>query len=529
MAANRFEERLIDRAGLGDEAVRQAHLRRAIYGGAFDTILLELGLVDEATIREVLKEETSLDPAPPALLNEPVVSPTMMVSLADAKRMGALVFSIELEQGPVLQILVRHGFDVGALAQTIGDRRAEVLIVPEVRFEALFGAYYDQPIPPRFLSLLGRLMGPEKARQWALRRRRPRSRIPSPPVDVGPMPNRPEPVAPPAPKRPPPPPSPPRPPTPAPKPVVAPLPDPLESVEVEVAMDEPTPTATRPPLSTFREAYLDQTGGPREASLRRTITEQFSVAELLAELPVIEAQHSEHRFGGKAARAWLELAVSATDAPKNIAALLASPEPRWRYWGATGIECAAELHLTAEAASRLCALYDGETSRDVKTALLGAVRRFVNLEPVRELAARLQDEVASADGRIAAAAVAALMRLRDPAAFHTFVDALDRGAPSVQKAAHRALLVLTAHDLGIRTAAWTRWWKKTSTQDRIEWLLDGLSSRKPDLRLVAIEELVSATHQRLGYHFDLPAHERKQAVQRWRGWWTERNTLKSRS
>ncbi|MDZ4696306.1 MAG: hypothetical protein SGI86_14260, partial [Deltaproteobacteria bacterium] len=301
MAANRFEERLIDRAGLGDEAVRQAHLRRAIYGGAFDTILLELGLVDEATIREVLKEETSLDPAPPALLNEPVVSPTMMVSLADAKRMGALVFSIELEQGPVLQILVRHGFDVGALAQTIGDRRAEVLIVPEVRFEALFGAYYDQPIPPRFLSLLGRLMGPEKARQWALRRRRPRSRIPSPPVDVGPMPNRPEPVAPPAPKRPPPPPTPPRPPTPAPKPVVAPLPDPLESVEVEVAMDEPTPTATRPPLSTFREAYLDQTGGPREASLRRTITEQFSVAELLAELPVIEAQHSEHRFGGKAA------------------------------------------------------------------------------------------------------------------------------------------------------------------------------------------------------------------------------------
>jgi hypothetical protein len=534
MAATRFEERLIDRAGLGDEPVRQAHLRKAIYGGAFDTILLELGLVDEATVREVLKEETSLDPAPPALLNEPVVSPEMLVSLAEAKRMGALVFSVEVEQGPSLQILVRHGFDVAALAQTIGDRRADVLIVPEVRFEALLGAYYDQPIPPRFLSLLGRLMGPEKARQWALRRRRPRSRIPSPPVDVGPMPNRPEPVAPPQPKLAPPPPAAPKlPPTPTPTPTPTPPPpesDPLESVEVEVEVevDEPLPASTRAPLSTFRQAYLEQAGGPRGASLRRTILEQFSIAELIAELPVVEAQNPEDPFGGKATRTWLELAVGATDAPKHIAALLARPEPRWRYWGATGIECAPELHLTAEAASRLCALYNGEPSSEVKTALVGALKRFVKLEPVRELAARLQDEVASADGRIAEAAVSALMRLRDPAAFHTYVDALGRGVPSVQKAAHRALLVLTAHDLGVGAAVWTRWWKKNSAQDRIEWLLDGLSSRKPELRLIAIEELENATRQRLGYHFDLPTHERKQAVQRWRAWWDEHNALDRR-
>ncbi len=540
MAANRFEERLIDRAGLGDEPVRQAHLRKAIYGGAFDTILLELGLVDEATVIEVLKEETSLDTAPPALLNEPVVSPEMLVSLAQAKHMGALIFSVVAEQGPELQILVRHGFDVAALAQTIGDRRAEVLIVPEVRFEALLGAYYDQPIPPRFLSLLGRLMGPEKARQWALRRRRPRSRIPSPPVDVGPMPNRPvgptpaklAPPSPSAPKLPPPPPPPtPHSPTPSPsspRPTPATEPDPLESVEVEVDVDDPAPAPTRASLSTFRQAYLEQAGGPREASLRLTITGQFSVVDLIAELPLIEAQSPEHPFGGKATRTWLALVASAVDAPKHIAGLLARPEPRWRFWGATGIECASELHLTAEASSRLCALYSGETSSDVKTAILGALRRFVTLGPVRELAARLQDEVASADGRVADAAVAALMRLRDPTAFHTFVDALGRGVPSVQKAAHRALLVLTAHDLGVRAAAWTRWWKKTSAQDRIEWLLDGLSSRKPDLRLIAIEELENATRQRLGYHFDLPAHERKQAVERWRTWWNERNTLNRR-
>ena len=70
----------------------------------------------------------------------------------------------------------------------------------------------------------------------------------------------------------------------------------------------------------------------------------------------------------------------------------------------------------------------------------------------------------------------------------------------VEAAAYAALVALTCEDLGARTKPWMDWWSKHGSQPRVEWLLDGLAHRTPEIRLQAAGEL----HETLARILRLP-------------------------
>ena len=63
------------------------------------------------------------------------------------------------------------------------------------------------------------------------------------------------------------------------------------------------------------------------------------------------------------------------------------------------------------------------------------------------------------------------------------------------------------------------WWETKKGNDRVDWLLEGLSHKAPEIRFSASEELRLITGEYFGYHFDLPKREREEAKERWQQWW----------
>jgi hypothetical protein len=57
----------------------------------------------------------------------------------------------------------------------------------------------------------------------------------------------------------------------------------------------------------------------------------------------------------------------------------------------------------------------------------------------------------------------------------------------------------------------------------VEWLLEALAHRNPELRLLASTELYEISGEYFGYHYDLPERDREEARQRWIAWWHSKN------
>ena len=83
------------------------------------------------------------------------------------------------------------------------------------------------------------------------------------------------------------------------------------------------------------------------------------------------------------------------------------------------------------------------------------------------------------------------------------------------------LVAITLQDFGHSKRKWEAWWKKHKDQDRVEWLFEGLSHSRAEIREVAEVELRGMTGEYFGYHFDLPKQEREKARVRWQTWWHE--------
>jgi hypothetical protein len=125
----------------------------------------------------------------------------------------------------------------------------------------------------------------------------------------------------------------------------------------------------------------------------------------------------------------------------------------------------------------------------------------------------------TAEPDIAVTALQSLAELRDKNAVPAIAEMLGRREESVSAAAHATLVALTCEDLGERPKRWLDWWARMGAKSRVEWLLEGLAHRTPEIRLLASTDLYEISHEYFGYHHDLPERDREEARQRWIAWW----------
>ena len=120
---------------------------------------------------------------------------------------------------------------------------------------------------------------------------------------------------------------------------------------------------------------------------------------------------------------------------------------------------------------------------------------------------------------MATTALQALAHLRDRNAVPAVIELLEATDAAVVAAAQTTLVTLTCEDLGRKAKRWTEWWAAMGGRSRIEWLLEGLAHKSPELRLLASSELYEVCGEYFGYHYDLPERDREEARRRWLDWW----------
>jgi hypothetical protein len=209
---------LIGSGAVSREKLMEAERRRTVYGGSLDTVLLETGAVDERTMTVHLAEVSGLPaPLPERLVNpDPEVRAAMPA--AEARRLSAAPFG---RKDGTVELALHPEADAEAVAAWAESAGVAVSchVVPEVRFRELLAVLYGEVVPPRFVAILGRLMGADRTRQRAA----PLVAAPAPappPVETGPL-LRPRP----------------RPPAPPPRP------EPEPEPEIEIVEEPPPPPA----------------------------------------------------------------------------------------------------------------------------------------------------------------------------------------------------------------------------------------------------------------------------------------------
>jgi hypothetical protein len=120
--------------------------------------------------------------------------------------------------------------------------------------------------------------------------------------------------------------------------------------------------------------------------------------------------------------------------------------------------------------------------------------------------------------------VEALSELGDALALDALVELLGDDDRTIARAAHDALRRLTCHDLGSMRMAWRRWAKSQGRRHRFDWLVDALADRRPELRRMALSELVRASGHTFGLTEDSPRASFVDAQAKYLRWWQSRNT-----
>ena len=524
MAGRGLEDRLVASGALRREAVQMARRRQKVYGGGLDTVLLEMGLVDEGTLWALLVQDTGLAPLPPALFDGPMEEAELLLGHTEARRLGAFAFKAASRTEKQTQAVARPGFDQEAVASVLSGRAAQLYIVPEVRFEALLAAFYGQAVPPRFVSLLGRLMGADQLRRWSAGTA-PRQRLPQPPVDVGPhyKPEAKRPV-----------PS-------APVVVAAPLLQDASPPSAALASTSALKTKLQEalPLAADKAASLlkstpdnllaslmwlfDLQGGPRASSVAGAIANHWSAADIFALLPQLAKR------GENVALAALPLLATQSNLDL-LSHHLATGVTRDKRWAAlaTGIFLRHAVNDSGQqdAATRATKILRERLERDpapeVRAAAAYGLRHLARLPDVRVIIERLAKMVADPSAldpvRAGSGILLGEMRADIAPGGEGLIEGVGAKSQPVSATCREALLRITGHDLGCGRGRWRRWWKTHRQQTRAGWLIAALQARRPDLRLAAVNELTDLTGQTLGYHFDLTAGPRKAAVLRWQEW-----------
>lgn len=110
---------------------------------------------------------------------------------------------------------------------------------------------------------------------------------------------------------------------------------------------------------------------------------------------------------------------------------------------------------------------------------------------------------------------------RDVTAVPKLIDVLDQKDRGMIDVAEDALAEIAKQRFNGSARKWRTWWSKNESKSRIEWLIDGLSTKDNVLRRSAAEELRAVTGMDMGFDEDGPKREREEAKQRWIAWWEQ--------
>jgi hypothetical protein len=165
MPPPRLSESLLHDGTLSAAVLETAAARQAVYGGALDTALLELEALDEPTLWAALSSATGVPTPDPVLLESPDPTAAGSFDAGWSRRCHAVPVS---ERNGILQLLCSEPIEEAALEAACAALgvAAEIYVVPEVRLAAARQAVYGDPVPPRLLRLLARLVGPQAVRRW---------------------------------------------------------------------------------------------------------------------------------------------------------------------------------------------------------------------------------------------------------------------------------------------------------------------------------------------------------------------------
>jgi Type II secretion system (T2SS), protein E, N-terminal domain len=150
--ASRLSSLLVRDGLIGVKRMEQAFQRQVIYGGALDTILLEMGLVTEERLIEYLSMASGLPPADRNLLEyfDPRAAQVCPRETAEVYRVLPLGF-----EGEALRVLTIDPVDLGQLENLATQLAIAVqpFVTPEFRYALLAERIYGVPPTARFQTL----------------------------------------------------------------------------------------------------------------------------------------------------------------------------------------------------------------------------------------------------------------------------------------------------------------------------------------------------------------------------------------
>lgn len=144
---------LLVRDGLvGVKRMEKAFQRQVIYGGALDTILLEMNLVPEERLTQYLALASGLPPAERDEGQEIEPAAVALISREMAQQYRAVPVAVS---GETVRILVCSPLEIERLedlADTL-DRPLQPLIAPEYRWHLVYARAYELDAPARYTTL----------------------------------------------------------------------------------------------------------------------------------------------------------------------------------------------------------------------------------------------------------------------------------------------------------------------------------------------------------------------------------------
>src|SRR5262245_48050085 len=133
--ASRLSDTLLREGTLSTGVVRAATARQAVYGGALDTALLELGAMDEPTLWSALAAATGVPIPDAALFENPDPTAAAVFDAEWSRRCRAVPVG---QRDGAVQICCAEPLEDGQLAAARAALGVsfEVYVVPEVRLAA---------------------------------------------------------------------------------------------------------------------------------------------------------------------------------------------------------------------------------------------------------------------------------------------------------------------------------------------------------------------------------------------------------
>jgi hypothetical protein len=449
--------------------VRAATARQAVYGGALDTALLELGALDEPALWGALATATGAPIPDAALFEHPDPAAAMLFDATWSRRCRAVPVG---QHDGALQLCCSEPVDDAQLeaAEAALGVSFEIFVVPEVRLAAARQAVYGELMSPRLLRVLARLLGAQPVRKW-VKALAPATAAAAPPPAGDPEAAQ----------------------------------DEGELAEAE--FDVPVNTYNTQPADIIESRASRAASTEAADEVARALAAPDSAAQDVTDLATIPPTP-------------LVPEATATAAPPPAALSLVPvadedrPAPRVVF--RTPVALPSLESMPDDKEEQLCLVAEDAES-PARLPALRVLRLRLDRPRVRALADKLRDELKGPAER-AVPAAGALGELRDPLSVPALIEVLD-GPPSLVRTAARALVEIAKQDFGQSRKKWLVWWETKKGNDRVDWLLEGLSHKAPEIRFSASEELRLITGEYFGYHFDLPKREREEAKERWQQWW----------